>query len=221
MLGYFGRYTGELVFASPKINPAEYHGLMDCLDDINGVLAEFKLPYTTRLIANEDFKVHILEPVLHAMNNVADTSELFLRSLQLYNMFATKQPVSTAEAKSDGPRKITQSFESIEGSGIKGLGEMKVGAIARTVLRKTLESGRISESEIALLQTKEYSKEKFDIQFPLLRKASGKDEPKPNRYYDNPLNINGTYYFLCSEWIGKAPNNDLPYLLNCLALHTE
>ena len=49
---------------------------------------------------------------------------------------------------------------------------MKIGVIARTFLRKMLEDGKVSKEEVVKRQTKEYSKETFDIQYPLLQKAS-------------------------------------------------
>lgn len=39
------------------------------------------------LIANEDFRVNILEPVLGVSKKAKDTTELFLRSYQMLQMF--------------------------------------------------------------------------------------------------------------------------------------
>ncbi|MNJ47578.1 hypothetical protein D3C77_427370 [compost metagenome] len=89
----------------------------------------------------------------------------------------------------------------------------------RTVLRKILEDGNVAVEELARMQTKEYSKATFDIQYPLLLKKSQTQEMRPVRYYSKPLIINGEEYFLCSEWYEVPANNDRPYLLNWLALN--
>ena len=118
-------------------------------------------------------------------------------------------------------RKITTELEALEYKGINGLEEMKIGVIVRMVLRKMLENGEVSKQEIDEMQTKEYSKEIFDIQFPLLQKASLTNSESPKRYYTSPVKINGEDYFLCSEWYEVPANNDRPYLLKWFALHEK
>jgi hypothetical protein len=67
---------------------------------------------------------------------------------------------------------------------------------------------------------KEYSKENFDLQYPLLLKVESSQQ-RPVRYMAKPIvNINGELYYLCSEWFEKpGGNNDRPYLLKWIALH--
>ena len=69
------------------------------------------------------------------------------------------------------------------------------------------------------MQSKDYSKETFDIQYPLLLKVNETDGKSPVRYYSARLNIYGEEYFLCSEWFEKPSNNDRPYLMKWLTLH--
>jgi hypothetical protein len=95
--------------------------------------------------------------------------------------------------------------------------ELKIGKIARTILREVLESGVVSPAELHLLQTKEYSKATFDIQYPLLV-ADGSDFD-PVRYYKHPLKINGVRYYLCSQWFEVDRNNDRPFLLAWIRRH--
>lgn len=115
--------------------------------------------------------------------------------------------------------KITPALEAIESHGFEGLEEMKIGVIVRTVLRKMLEDGKVSKEEIEEMQTKKYSKEIFDIQYPLLQKRSLTNGKSPVRYYSAPLKIYGEEYFLCSEWFEVPANNDRPYLIKWLELH--
>lgn len=217
ILGCFNNPYGDIVFASPKITPAVYNDLMATVDDINIVLQNMGLEYDVHIIANESFNNEILLPVVKVANNVADTSELFMRGLQLFNLFNDRDTRVNLVPKKSVPKKpkndsekVAQSVDDI----IPGYESLKVAEIARTVLTPILESGRISPETIALMQTKEYSKEYFDLQYPLLTKKS-QYTTRPIRYLAKPiLNIFGEEYYLCSEWYEKpGGNNDRPYLL--------
>lgn len=89
--------------------------------------------------------------------------------------------------------------------------EPKVGKIAQRMLREVLESGNISEDEVKLLLEKEYSKRTFNINYPLLVKERLPQDRV--RYYKMPLNIQGTEYFLCSQWFEW----DRSHLLNWIS----
>ncbi len=220
--GYFGFSDATIIFTSPKINPAVINDINICINDMTAVLQNLSLNYQIRIIANEDFSDKVLEPVLSVIGDVADTSELFMRSLQMYNLFAARKPKAVSQTTRITARKrITPELESIEYKGIDGLEEMKIGVIVRTVLRKVLEDGKISADEIELMQTKEHSKSTFDIQYPLLLKVSETDGRRPIRYYSSPLKINGEEYFLCSEWYEVPANNDRPYLMKWLSQHQQ
>jgi hypothetical protein len=157
--GYFGFTEGTILFASPKINPAVINDLTGCIDDMFSILQALDLHYKIRILANEDFSDKVLEPVLNVLGDVADTSELFMRSLQMHNLFAGKKPRAVSGiARKPVQRNITPELGAIEYNGFDGLEEMKIGVIVRTVLRKMLESGKASKQEIELMQKKEYSK---------------------------------------------------------------
>lgn len=217
--GYFGLNTATILFASPKINPLVNTELINCVDDMMSILKELDINYDIRIIGNEDFESNILNPVLSVAKDVADTSELFMRSLQMYNLFVNKSKSIKRSDEVISNKKEKNSFKLIEPDGLNGFEEMKIGALARTVLRKALEDGKASKDEIEKMQNKDYSKETFDIQFPLLLKTTNSEGIKPIRYYANPINIYGEEYFMCSEWYEVATNNDRPYLLKWLALH--
>jgi len=218
--GYFDIISGTIIFTSPRINPSVINDINACIDDISSVLSTLNVKYKIRIIANEDFSDKILQPVLNVLGDVADTSELFMRSLQMYNLFAGKKPKqSNGGIRNVVQKKISPNLEAIEYNGIDGLEEMKIGVIVRTVLRKMLENGEVTKEEIEKMQTKEYSKETFDIQYPLLQKSSLTDGKSPKRYYSSPVKIYNEDYFLCSEWFEVPANNDRPFLLKWIALH--
>jgi hypothetical protein len=91
------------------------------------------------------------------------------------------------------------------------LAEFKIGKIAQTFLRKALEEGKADDNEVELMQSKDYSKDTFGLDYPLLVPADG--DVDSVRYYAYPLTIKGVLYRLCSQWFEVSSNNDRPQLL--------
>jgi len=210
IIGFFDVFEGTIIFASPKINRAIEEPLEKCIIELNEILRNLNLGFDIRLVANQNFHKKILNSVSGVINNVADTSELYMRSLQMYNMFV-KQIYTPA----------IKHTENLTAGSSDDFSEMKIGAIARNKLRKVLESGNVPDEEINLLQTKEYSKETFHIQYPLLLEVLSSSENHPVRYYALPIKIKDQLYYMCSEWFETPQNNDRPWLLKWLALHKE
>lgn len=205
IVGYFDFCEAEIIFASPKINPNIAKEINNIINYINDILGKENLDYKIRIIANHDIKEHILSPLLSVLNNVADTSELFMRSLQLYMLMeGTKSSISSVPLPNN-PIDDSDLFS-----------EMKIGVIVRTVFRNALEIGKVPKDVIEKMQDKAYSKEKFDIQYPILQKANIINGKKPNRYYAETVRIFDEDYFICSEWFEKPTNNDRPYLIKWL-----
>lgn len=94
---------------------------------------------------------------------------------------------------------------------------MKIGKIANEILRERLSQG-ISEQELIHLQKAEYSKKFLGINYPLLAKNRYVDDKNGiphSRYYAEQVIINGSYFYLCSEWY----KSNRPYLLKWLQDH--
>ena len=219
--GYFHTLESTIIFTTPKITPSIKNDLERCLDDIIAVLKSVGLHYDIEIIANEEFQEKVLEPVIHSTNNVADTSELFMRSLQMYQMFSTTKPnksVPTSNLYS-----VPTTSQKVESIDILNepvtFKNKKIGVLAKTYLKEILESDSISDDEIERMQTRKYSIETFHIRYPLLLKVEKTNGEKPVRYYATPLNIYGQKYFLCSEWYETPANNDRPYLIKWLELN--
>jgi hypothetical protein len=205
LYGYLDLRQADIVFASPKINPAILSDLLPCYDYINEFFHEQGFDFTARIIANEDFDAAVLRPILLVSDGISDTNELFVRSYQMFRMFASDQT---------SRRKAAPAGESFCSDTAK---ELKIGKLAQVVLRRLLEEGRASDEEIRFMQTSDYSKQFFDLQFPLLV-ADGAEFDKI-RYYTAPLMIRGKRYFLCSQWFETSANNDRPFLLRWIASH--
>ncbi len=215
LLGYFDVKSGTIIFASPKINNSVLNDINATLEHMDTIFKNLQLDFKIRIIANDDFSKKILQPVLSTLDDVADTSELFMRSLQMYNLFSAKQS-SSKPNKSSAPKELAP----IDYEGLDGVEEMKIGTIVRTILSKKLQSNTIPKEEIERMQDKDYCIETFHIRYPLLLKTNQNDT-RPERYYATPIKIYEDRYFLCSEWYEMASNNDRPYLIKWLLLHTE
>ena len=208
LIGYFDVAKGDIIFASPKIHNAIINDLEPCVADLNAFFLENNYNFSVRVIANEEFNELVLQPILTASNGVSDTSELFMRSYQLVNMFAGGYRPSR--------RNVTRTTDAGKAPA-DPLPEMKIGKIAQTLLRAALEDGKADEAEVNLMRTKDYSKKEFGIDFPLLVLAN--EEFDTVRYYVKPLVIRGVKYRLCSQWYEVPANNDRPFLLSWLEKH--
>lgn len=183
LYGFFDTKTAEIVFASPKINPAIYNDAIPCVADANALLAEQGYQFRIRMIANSDFNEVVLKPILLLSDGIADTTELFLRSYQMYKMFSDE----------DKPRKAP-----VRPAASAATDEVKVGSLARIVLRRLLEDGAASPEEIEAFQTLDGSKATFGLNFPLL--VSLDVDFVNARYYSDPLTIRGKMYRMTSQW---------------------
>jgi hypothetical protein len=214
LYGYFDTKCAEIIFASPKINPAIMQALVPCLDEINRTFVELGYHFDFRLIANDQFNSAVLQPILMASSGIADTSELFVRSYQMYKMFAAEPANASKNKKYRSAEKPQNSEKAIPEDLYK---EFKVGKLAQVVLGGMLEKGKASAEEIRFMQTADYSKQFFGLNYPLLARADGAYDPV--RYYSKPLCIGGIQYKLCSQWFETPANNDRPYLLKWIREH--
>lgn len=85
--GYFDISEGEIIFASPKVNNAEFKEIVPLINEVEAIIKTTEMNFHFKLIANNDFESEILSPILVTSKGVADTSELFMRSYQLYRLF--------------------------------------------------------------------------------------------------------------------------------------
>lgn len=92
---------------------------------------------------------------------------------------------------------------------------LKIGEIARTVVRQVLEAG-ISDAELNNLRNPDYCKQYLGLNVPMLIPYEGRNV---YRYYANPLVINGQQFLLTNDWYEQENNNDRPYLLAWLRQH--
>ena len=216
--GYLSTKEAEIIFASPKINPAVLSDLTPCVEEMNTIFVDNGYDFTFRIIANEEYNDLVLKPILLASDGVADTSELFLRSYQMYKMFSdTKTTVKRTRTTAATAKAEPLEYDYTDADVYQ---ELKIGQLAQKVLGRMLCDGCASEAEIVAMQTAEYSKQQFDLQYPLLREAT--ETETPLHYYAKPIEIYGTRYRMCCEWFEKkGANNDRPYLLKWIENHKK
>ena len=202
--GYLDTRDAEIIFASPKINRSVLEGVLPCIEDMQKIMDSLHFHFRFRILANKDFRDKVLLPILKVSNGVADTNELFIRSYQMVQMF-------------DGYSDVQSISEGVFSANDDAYAELKIGKVAQLVLRPILENGSVSDEEIQKLQDKEYSKEAFNLNFPLLVREDGEYERV--RYYRDPITIGGVKYMLCSQWAENQGNNDRPYLMKWIKGH--
>ena len=83
---YFPNYRYEIVFASPKVNPATDETIKEYFAILNRDFSDSE-KVIFKYIANNEFKNTILLPTMRASSDDADTSDLFLRSLKLLDIY--------------------------------------------------------------------------------------------------------------------------------------
>lgn len=204
LYGYMNTMEADIIFASPKINPAIMNDLLPCISDLNNLMRLEGFCFCVRIIANEQFEEQVLSPIMLVSDGVSDTSELFMRSYQMYKMFAEtgRQARKTKSIPVDKEDKLEPTRED-------GCGELKVGQLARTVLLPLIVA-KATDEELRWMQNAEYSKDNFGLTYPLLLKTnSPKKEP---RYYSELIEIRGITYRFYSEWFETEANNDRPYV---------
>ena len=98
------------------------------------------------------------------------------------------------------------------------LQDIAIGKFVQKTLREMFNNEEVSPEEVELMQTESYSKETFDIQYPLLVKTSLSDGKKPVRFWAKGVQIFGENYYICSEWYETENNNDREYFMKWLTL---
>ena len=87
---FFPDKNYDIIFASPKVIPSSESLIKDVLPVLEKSVLEYKTEKDNvhfHYITNDDFKKKILIPTLQSSVKIADTSDLFLRSVRLLELF--------------------------------------------------------------------------------------------------------------------------------------
>lgn len=212
LYGYMNTKEAEIIFASPKINPAIMGDLNLCISDLNNIFRLAGFCFSIRVISNETFNELVLQPIILASVGIADTSELFIRSYQMYKMFANDTRTRAERKEGNGSASSNKTISVKR----EMYDELKIGKLVQLVL-KPLIIEKATDLEIEWMQEFEYSKNNFGIQYPLLLKT--KLSSAERHYYKDLFTINGDTYRLCCEWFETEANNDRPYVEKWIREH--
>lgn len=86
LMSYFPNRRYEIIFASPKVNPAVEVRLQEAMETLVGEFMSEEVSFT--YISNEDFKAEFLDKTLEASSKDSDTAELFVRAMKLFSLYA-------------------------------------------------------------------------------------------------------------------------------------
>ena len=174
-------------FLSPKVNTAD----QKALEEIFAALREEYPKTKWNLIVNSDFTERIVKPTLEKASNVADSSDLFVRSAKLLEL--AKYRLDPLPSVPDEPPPSSVSHN----------GEDKIQPHVQDLMRTLLIDypTLLSDSEKRELTDRGYSKDVLGLKlsnFPLIRKrkTGRKGNDGRDRYYADPY---GDFY-LCSQW---------------------
>lgn len=95
--------------------------------------------------------------------------------------------------------------------------EIKVGKLARTVITSFIEEKVIDVNEIIKLQSADYSKRVFNMNYQVLKEVNPSlnildqhcDERGYSRYYSGTVSYCGKTYLLCSQWVEDLHRDSL------------
>ncbi|MFB0847083.1 hypothetical protein [Paenibacillus oleatilyticus] len=199
--GYFNMSKGEIIFASPKVYSIISDPLRQCVGELQQLLEMRGLGFNFSLICNDDFRDKIFNVVTALSGSVSDTSELFMRSIQMYNLFASESEQRVVKQKKQPAARAY--------SGFKGFEEMKIGVFVRSSLSRLVSQDLLDSAEVERLMEEGYSKKVFNVPFPVLKEY---DETRPineqrydhlgrARYYAEPFRVGEKQYLLCNHWV--------------------
>lgn len=176
-------------FVTPKVGRPSEKIIKEYIKTTRDILqADGYENITIDFISNDDFYQKIVNKLITVTKKEHDSAELFLRAFKLLELgkkYETKMPKHTKQTKEEENDLL------------------KIGQLAKETLEYLFQNDLLSPSEIKKLQTAEYSKEKFGLNWPMLRpiKEGHKDEKGYGRYY-NSLTL-GDKYYLTSQWFER------------------
>lgn len=213
----------NIIFASPKVHPADIKMISSYLEILNNHFGTEQCRFYFYI--NDGFKNEILLPTLKASQNESDTAELFLRSCKLLNMFGlirlpeTNVPVSTPAKKpvsvsvstnktapvaaaAQKTDTIQQRYVTIKGTRVETHprpGESLQHFVKRT-FSQLIEKHLLDDALFQKLFDRDFCRKTFGISYALLQTdwSNCFDNADRARYWRD-FRIAGTY-FCCSQW---------------------
>lgn len=142
---------------------------------------------------NEIIKKAISEIITKALQAQKDTTQFNKNAL--YALWLMRGQIHKIEENL-----LQSDKESIHcGDKTSDYENLKIGQIAQEILKPLLENTQWSDDVLKSFLNKNDSNEIFGINYSLLSPTRFDKHNYP-RYYKNQINVNGKYYFFCSQW---------------------
>ena len=189
---FFNADSTEVIFATPKINPRQKEAIVEAMKLLDQFFEITGESAQCRLIANEDFFSQICGPLQQISDQVADTSELFMRSLQMLSLNKADEAPSRRE-----PRSVDFDVDTTE----------KIGVVVQREFKRLLEGNLISKPTLIDLMDAGKSKSMFGLGWPVLKESTDLkdrfDDKGHGRYYSK---VYAGKYLLCNQWFERTRN---------------
>ncbi len=185
LIGYCKCDDGDIYFIAPLISKPTLKILLPLIDDLNNSFnIQTNKSYKFNLICNEEFEDRILNRILNVAENVSDTSELFMRSIQLIKLSKPNTFATTTNS----------SFT-----------DLKIGKLIQTSLVKLISDSKLSKAEVDNLCNPDYCNKNLGLNSNLLKKLNGNileerlDSKGHPRYYVEPIEIRSEKFLLLNN----------------------
>lgn len=160
--------------------------------------------------------------ILHALNSdIKEISQCFYNSV---NTEIFIEPPIITDINSTTKTPSSSSFENksseIAYTSLEIHSNKKIGKIVQEDFITLLRSEKISDDVLNLLQNSSYSKQFFDVNYPILIliesdyevKTKGIDSTGRNRYYTKSYKIHGKSYLLTAQWFDRSKDKLLHWM---------
>jgi hypothetical protein len=120
----FGSLPQQVLFASPVVGRPYVSALSSAMQALEGFLLSQEVVCEALLVVNDSFREVVIQPIIAVATDVADTSELFLRSYQLLRIFErvanpAASPHATSRPDADGAEVLRFEFDPTPPDGFK------------------------------------------------------------------------------------------------------
>lgn len=193
----------HIYFVSPKVHQGVKPGLKEIFDRLNREYAEVDW----QLLTDDDFVSKLLKPTLKAAKDVADTSELFMRSaklLELHQLLKLGDGVSSPRQENPSARQDPESETD------------QIQPLVRNLMQTLLDDSPslLTERERRNLMDQDYCRDELDLKIdglPLLRnQEEGVEISGHARYWTK---VYGDRYLVTNNWWRRAHLHNAESLL--------
>lgn len=186
--GYYDISKGTIIYAGSKLKTSVQEQLKDAVKVLNEIFKVYGFQFTFIYSLNEEFQSEIHTPKKN--ENTPGTT------LPLDNIVNVSGRNMVSGITQQYLRKVSVSEDNV-----------KIGLMVRNEVAKLSKNGQISEELVQCLLDEEYSKETFNLNYPLLKKIL-KSKPITDqryvngypRYWLQVFFINGDRYLICNDW---------------------